>query len=153
MRWRVLVGAVGVVALAALALGRNSARRPETPAASRPAPPPRADPVPSSLPAPDPAAIRDVFRFAEELAGPARAESGRAREAGEGAPPLPPPAGPRLVGLLSRGGRLVAALATDGEVELAGPGDAVGGVTVLAVSEEGVRIRRPDGSEETLPLP
>jgi hypothetical protein len=47
----------------------------------------------------------------------------------------------------------MAALAADGEVELAGPGDTVGGVTVLAVSEEGVRVRRPDGSEETLPLP
>ena len=68
---------------------------------------------------------------------------------------MPPPttAGPRLVGLVRRAGRLVAALAADGEVELAGPGERAAGVTVLAVNEEGVRIRRPDGSEETLLLP
>jgi hypothetical protein len=47
----------------------------------------------------------------------------------------------------------MAALAADGEVELAGPGDRAAGVTVLAVSEDGVRIRRPDGSEVTLLLP
>lgn len=151
MRWRVLLGAVGVVVLAAIALGRSSARRPETPAAPRPAPAPRADPVPP--PVTVPAAIRDVFRFAEGPASPAHAASDRPREARENAPPSPPPAGPRLVGLLIRSGRLMAALAADGEVELAGPGDTVGGVTVLAVSEEGVRVRRPDGSEETLPLP
>jgi hypothetical protein len=47
----------------------------------------------------------------------------------------------------------VAALAADGEVVLAGPGEAAAGVTVLAVDDAGVRIRRPDGSEETLALP
>ncbi len=152
MRWRVLVGALGVVALAALALGRSPARQPKTPVAPRPSPTPRADTAEPSPPALDPSGIRDVFRFAEDPLPPARGASDQAREA-EGEAPPPTPVGPRLVGLLSRGGRLMAALAANGEVELAGPGDRAAGVTVLAVSEDGVRIRRPDGSEETLLLP
>jgi hypothetical protein len=63
------------------------------------------------------------------------------------------PEGPRLVGLVTRAGRLTAALAVDGEVVLAGPGETAAGVTVVAVNEEGVRIRRADGTEETLALP
>jgi hypothetical protein len=47
----------------------------------------------------------------------------------------------------------MAALSVDGEVELAGPGDSAAGVTVLSVGEEGVRVRRADGSEQTLTLP
>ena len=154
MRWRVLVAALGVVALAALALGRNPGRRPEVPGAGRPTPRPRAAAAQPPAPAPtlDPEGIRDVFLFAEAPLPPTRGASGQAREAKEEVPP-PTTAGPRLVGLVSRAGRLVAALAADGEVELAGPGERAAGVTVLAVNEEGVRIRRPDGSEETLLLP
>jgi hypothetical protein len=58
----------------------------------------------------------------------------------------------RLVGLLWRTGRLVAALSLDGEVELAAPGETAAGVTVVAVAEDGVRVRRPDGSERLLVL-
>jgi hypothetical protein len=47
----------------------------------------------------------------------------------------------------------VAALAADGDVVLAGPGETAAGVTVLAVDDAGVRIRHADGSEETLALP
>jgi hypothetical protein len=47
---------------------------------------------------------------------------------------------------------VLAALAADGEVVLAGPGEAAAGVTVVAVDDEGVRVRRADGSEEVLPL-
>jgi len=43
--------------------------------------------------------------------------------------------------------------AVDGDVVLAGPGERAGVVTVLEVGEEGVRIRRGDGSEELLALP
>ena len=73
----------------------------------------------------------------------------------DAAPPVPaPPApGPRLVGLVRRSGRLVAALALDGEVVLAGPGESAAGVTVVSVGDESVRIRRGDGSESTLVLP
>jgi hypothetical protein len=47
----------------------------------------------------------------------------------------------------------VAALDVDGEVVLAGPGEAVAGVTVLSIGEEGIRVRHADGREETLLLP
>jgi hypothetical protein len=61
--------------------------------------------------------------------------------------------GPRLVGLIRRGGRLVAAFAIDGEVVLGAAGEAVAGVTVVSVEAEAVRVRRSDGTEETLTLP
>ncbi len=151
MRPRVLVAALGIVALAALALGRVPNRRPATPT-GRLAPAPRAEETPPAPRVVDPEGIRDLFRFADESPrtpeGPARA-----RAQAQDAPPPTPPPGPRLVGLVSRGGRMVAALAGDGEVVLAGPGETAAGVTVLAVDEEGVRIRRADGSEETLVLP
>jgi hypothetical protein len=98
----------------------------------------------------DPAGIRDVFRFADEPLPTAHGEPTAARVDGERAAA---PAGPRLVGLVWRAGRLMAALFVDGEVELAGPGDSAAGVTVLAVGEEGVRVRRADGREQTLALP
>jgi hypothetical protein len=98
----------------------------------------------------DPAGIRDVFRFADEPLPTAHGEPTAARVGGER---TAAPAGPRLVGLVRRAGRLMAALSVDGEIELAGPGDSAAGVTVLAVGEEGVRVRRADGSEQTLALP
>ena len=67
------------------------------------------------------------------------------------ATPTPEPF--RLVGLVRRQGKLLAAFSLEGEVVLAGPGDDVAGVTLLEVSEEGVRIRRRDGSEGRLALP
>ena len=93
-----------------------------------------------------------MFRFADEPRPAAHGEPAAARVDGERAA-APAPAGPRLVGLVRRAGRLMAALSVDGEVELAGPGDSAAGVTVLSVGEEGVRVRRADGSEQTLALP
>jgi hypothetical protein len=91
-----------------------------------------------------------VFRFAEQ---PSPAEFRPVvSEEGPGKP-APPPSGPHLVGLVIRAGHLAAALAADGDVVLASAGETAAGVTVLAVGEEGVRIRRPDGREEFLPLP
>jgi hypothetical protein len=153
VRLRVLVAALGIVALAALALGRVPTGRPATPA-GRVAATPRAH---ADTPAPrvvDPEAIRNLFRFADVPARlPGAGREGARREAARPAAPAPTaPPGPRLVGLVSRGGRTVAALAADGEVVLAGPGETVAGVTVIAVDEDGVRIRRPDGSEELLQL-
>lgn len=149
MRSRVLMAALGVVALAALALGRGPSPRPATRRAA-PTLPSAAPSEPSASPV-DPEEIRDVFRFARE------AGAAVSTEAGPGAPaPRPTPsaaAGPRLVGLVRRSGRLLAALASDGEVVLAGPGEPAAGVTVLSVGEDGVRVRRPDGSEATLLLP
>jgi hypothetical protein len=63
------------------------------------------------------------------------------------------PEAERLVGLVRRQGRLLAAFAVDGEVVLAGPGDRAGELTVLDVGEEGVRVRRADGSEGRIALP
>jgi len=99
----------------------------------------------------DLARIRDVFRFVDEPRPGALREPATARLEGRPAPSTPP--GPRLVGLVRRGGRLMAALTRDGDVELAGPGDSAAGVTVLSVGEEGVRVRLPDGTEQTFALP
>jgi len=114
--------------------------------------PTSAFPGQASAPRPaDPAGIRDVFRFADEPRPTAHRGPAAARVGGQ--PATPTPAGPRLVGLVRRAGRLMAAMSVDGEVELAGPGDLAAGVTVLSVGEEGVRVRRADGSEQVLALP
>ena len=47
----------------------------------------------------------------------------------------------------------MAALSIDDEVVLLGPGQSAAGYSVLAVSEEAVRLRGADGHEETLALP
>lgn len=149
MSSRPLAAALIVAAAAALAVawgvGRDTA--PSGPrAVSRGTPEAR----PSPLPAIDPRGLRDVFRYADEPAGPGWAEPGATN------PPAGQPllvTGPRLVGLLWRGERLVAALAIDGAVLLAGPGETVAGITVVSVDGEAVRIRRSDGTEETLTPP
>ena len=151
MRPRVLGAALAIVALAALALGRVPTGRPATPA-GRIGTAPRAEETPPAPRVVDPEGIRDLFRFADASPRPPEGPA-RARSRAQDTPPPASPPGPRLVGLVSRGGRMVAALAADGEVVLAGPGEAAAGVTVLAVDDEGVRIRRADGSEETLVLP
>jgi len=98
----------------------------------------------------DPEAIRDVFRFVERPATVASpVESTPAPAAVSDLEPEPF----RLVGLVRRQGRLLAAFAVDGNVVLAGPGEAAGDVTVLEVGEEAVRLRHSDGSEERLALP
>jgi Tfp pilus assembly protein PilP len=115
-------------------------------AAAAPAPEP-------STPALDPSGIRDVFRFADEPAPAAERARGPSASSGEEPLASASTSGLRLVGLLRRGGRTVAALAADGEVEIAGPGETAAGVTVLSVGEDRVRVRRADGREETLVLP
>ena len=146
-----------ILLLAALAIAAGAlvmAQRPAAPAVGPPAAV-SAERGPSALGRPDapvdPAEIRDVFRFAE------RPSTVKARPAARAAPllagPSPSPELPRLVGLVRRGGRLLAAFAVDGDVVLAGPGETAAGMTVLEVSEEGVLVRRKDGSEERLLLP
>ena len=152
-RWLFAAALVGlVVALAAGAVGRAPARSPQSPRVARPVEAPRLAGAASATPTADPAGIRDVFRFADGPSLATRGEPAATRVEGERAVP-DVPAGPRLAGLVRRAGRLMAVLSVDGEVELAGPGDSVAGVTVLSVDEEGVRVRRADGSEQTLPLP
>lgn len=143
-----LSAALLAVAVGALSVARSGPPREAAPA--RQAPPaaviPRA-PGPVDVPA-----LRDVFRFADEE--PRQAAAGPVSvRALPSLTPAPAPIGPRLVGILRRSGRLVAALALDGEVELAGPGESAAGVTVTAVREDGVTIRRRDGGEATLQLP
>jgi hypothetical protein len=147
-RWPLAVALAGlVVALAAAARGPAPQQR----HVSRPAGALRPAEEASGLRSIDPAGIRDVFHFADDRRNDARGEPVAARVESE--PAATPPPGPRLVGLVRRGGRLMAALSVEGEVELAGPGQSVGEVTVLSVGEEGVRVRRADGSELTLALP
>jgi hypothetical protein len=152
-RWLFAAALLGLVVTLA---GVGTARAPAPPAVgprvAGPVQAPRSGEASLVGPA-DPVGIRDVFRFADEplpAAHPGPVASARAD--GERAP-APAPGGPRLVGLVRRAGRLMAALSVDGEVELAGPGDSAAGVTVLSVGEEGVRVRCADGSEQTLALP
>ena len=153
MRSRVLLAVLGVAALVALALGSGPSRGPALPPAGRLAGAPLPPAPETSVSAVDPARIRDVFHFADERAPAAVPASGPSTPAAKGAP-TPASNGPRLVGLVWRSGRLMAALAAaDGEVELAGPGEMAAGVTVLSVGEDRVRVRRPGGAEETLVLP
>jgi hypothetical protein len=99
----------------------------------------------------DAATIRDVFRFVERqsLAAPLVARTPAPAVTSAAASPEPF----RLVGLVRRQGRLLAAFAIDGEIVLLGPGETAGDVSVLEVGEEEVRIRRRNGPEERLALP
>jgi hypothetical protein len=140
--------------LAALALAAAAlvmAQRPRLPEATAPQSGPARSPRASEAATPvDPATIRDVFRFGERPApAPVRSEPRPA------ATPLPTPSPelPKLVGLVRRQGRLLAAFSQAGEVVLAGPGDTAAGVTVVDVSEDGVRVRLKDGTEELLRVP
>ena len=156
-RAALLASALAVVALVAWALVRGGPGRTAAPAL--PSRPRAAAPAPAASSAPAPAVVeprRNVFRFGDEPHAEGARASGASsrRRAAEPAPAPVPETGPRLVGLVRRGGRLVAAFAApDGEVELAGPGEAAGGVVVVAIGDDSVRVRRPDGSEATLPLP
>ena len=153
VRARLVLAALGVAAVAMLAIGRVAPLpAPPPPAGPRAAAPPAAEAAPPSRPV-DPEGLRDVFRFAEDPA-PAEPPSSPARRARRRcASRRPGPLGPRLVGLVRRAGRLAAALAADGDVVLALPGENAAGVTVLTVGEEGVLVRHPDGREELLSLP
>lgn len=148
----VLVGLAAVVAWIAVE-GPAARSAPRAPAAqSAGAGTPRGA-APPTRPV-EPGQIRDVFRFADDSIPSARAGPVTGVSSAEAGPtPVPTPLGPRLVGLVRRAGRLVAALAADGEVVLAGPGETAAGVTVLSVGEDGVRVRYADGREEVLSLP
>jgi hypothetical protein len=146
-RVAIAVLAAGVLAAIALQPGGSATPRPR-PAESGVEP--QAAPAPPETPV-DPGGLRELFRFGDEPA-PEAARSG-ATSAPEVAPGRAERTGPRMVGLVRRGGRLVAVLVADGEVVLAGPGESAFDLTVLSVDSEASRVRYPDGREETLPLP
>lgn len=155
MRARVVFAALAVAVVAMLAIGRVApGPSPQPPAGPRAAAAPAAEATPPSRLV-DPEGLRDVFRFAEDPVSAEPSEPGPpGAETRRESPPGPTsPTGPRLVGLVRRAGRLAAALAADGEVVLALPGESAAGVTVLTVGEEGVLVRHPDGREEMLSLP
>jgi hypothetical protein len=146
-----LLGALAVLALLALLATRETGRA-VTPESN---PPRRLSPPAVGLAPPEPVAIesvRDPFRYGDlpVSAPPVRP-----------APVLTPPPEPtpapepayRLVGVLEREGRLCAALSIGGEVVLLAPGESSGGVTVLAVQEDGIRVRGPDGRDEVVAQP
>jgi type IV pilus biogenesis protein PilP len=143
---------IAAAALAAAVLFTARGRRPVVEAPARPASEPRPQAASEVPLAPvDPSEIRDVFRYAERA--PMPMPRGAPRPAPAASTPSPASDLPRLVGLVRREGRLLAAFSLGGGVVLAGAGDTADGLTVLDVTDEGVRIRRKDGSEEQLRVP
>ncbi len=113
---------------------------------------PRVSPAPADS---DLRALRDIFRYADDPVLPAPGAPRAAARADDVLQEAASPASSRarLVGLVQRGGRLVAALALDGEVVLLSENESAAGFTVLAVTEEAVRLRGPDGDDIWLALP
>lgn len=100
--------------------------------------------------------IRNIFRFADVPAASPGTDSDVAGEPDRVEPPASAPGvakGPRLVGLVRRADRLVAAVAVEGEVVLLAEGQSVAGFTVTGINEEGIRLRGPGGEDSTLRLP
>ena len=98
---------------------------------------------------------RNVFEYAQPTSKPVARPTLAPEIATEVAPPeetasrAPEPV--RLVGLVNRGGQLRAALSILGEVVILGPGEEAEGYRVLSIdSDQGVRLRGPDGAERAL---
>ena len=114
-----------------------------------PPPAPRARARPQAHPASAPPEMprRNVFEFESASPAPRPAPVFVA-------PTLAPPEAPapspeptvRLVGLVRRGGALRAALAIAGETLVVGTGERAGDYIVIAVDEDGVRLRAADGA-------
>jgi hypothetical protein len=142
--------AVVVALLAALVLMRDiggGAPPPLAPPRARPARPVRSGSVPV------PASTRNVFEY-----GARPAPEPTSRPAAPVAPSLPPAIAPpvaaaavRLVGLVRRAGVIKAALQVHGETMVVGTGEAAGDYRVVAIDEDGVRLRAADGTMITLP--
>jgi hypothetical protein len=97
--------------------------------------------------------VRDSFRYGDAPVVAARPPHPRPTPPPSAAPTPPPEPAFRLVGVVRREGRLRAAISLGGEVVLLAPGESAGGVTILAVHDDGVRLRGPDGLEQVLPIP
>jgi hypothetical protein len=114
---------------------------------------PRARPMRAARPggAPVPESTRNVFEYAPRVAA---APAPRPAAVASGAPPVvqePVAPGARLVGLVRRGGVLKAALQVHGETVVVGVGEDAGDYRVVAIDEDGVRLRAGDGTILTLP--
>jgi hypothetical protein len=100
-------------------------------------------PVPERL-------VRDPFRYAERPAPPV-APPPRVARVVEAPRPTPEPISPvRLVGFVRRGDNLRAVLSVRGATTVVGAGDDAEGYRVMAVDEDGVRLRTPTGDELVL---
>jgi hypothetical protein len=154
----VLLAVAGVLAALSMLLWRPSISVVTPPGPRRAAPrTPRAVPVaPVAAPIPD----RNVFEFAE----PAPARAPAPVRATEPPPATVPPSAVetaaeevqpvRLIGLVHRGAGLRAALSILGNVVILGEGEEAEGYRVLSIDEEaGVRLRKPDGTEQALARP
>lgn len=146
-----MLGALALVSLLALLATRGTGRAvvaPET------APRRAVNPPVSAAAPPEPGpieAVRDPFRYGDlPTPAPAVARPARVAPIAPAPTPTPEPAY-RLVGVVKRDGRLRAALSIGGEIVLLAAGESAGGVTVLAVQEDGVRLRGPDGRDEVVP--
>lgn len=136
-----------LVVLAAVAVAVAPVVR--EPLARAPRPAVSTSPPELHVPAPPPLS-RDPFSYVEP-----RPPSGGAGHALDGpagsmdAPPARPPAEPpvRLVGILSRGGTLRAALVIRGELALLAVGEQAAGFTLRELDEDaGARVEGPDGA-------
>jgi hypothetical protein len=142
--------AAAVALLAAVMLMRDIGGGPPPPLA-----PPRARPARPmrSGSTPLPTSTRNVFEY-----GPRPTPEPTSRPAAM-APSLPPVGGGqpvaapavRLVGLVRRAGVIKAALQVHGETMVVGAGEAAGDYRVVAIDEDGVRLRAADGTLITLP--
>ncbi len=152
-RTRLLLALAGFALVAAfLTRGVTPALSPPATPESRPVPtpPPGVHAPPEGSREPLPVPSRNPFRYGEESKPVVRLPP---RPAAAPVPVPPPPLPIRFVGLVTREGRLRAALSVSGEVLVAGPGEEVAGYRVLAIEEEaGVRVRTPDGREILLRL-
>ncbi len=99
--------------------------------------------------------IRDIFRYADDprVAPTPPGRPGGSQGTAVSDEATPPPARARLIGLVQRSSRHMAAVIIDGEVLLLAEGESALGFTVLDIREEAVRLRDPEGNEETLELP
>jgi hypothetical protein len=150
VRARLLAG-LALAALLALLATRDMGRA-VSPEANPPRSVARSSPAPAT---PDPVAIesvRDPFRYGDVPVAALPVRPVRAASPPPEPTPTPEPAY-RLVGVVNRDGRLCAALSIGGEVVLLAPGESADGVTVLAVQEDGVRVRGPDGRDEVVSQP
>jgi hypothetical protein len=107
--------------------------------------------VPATLPDPPApaAALRNVFEYGPQPGDRRVSQPFPEPSAREEATPTSQPADPvRLVGLVSRGGLLRAALAIEGEVTVLAPGQQAFGYTLLSIDRDGdVRLKAPNGAE------
>ncbi len=150
MRARLLLG-LALLALLVV-LSTRGAGRAVAPVESEP-PRPASAPAASSLPAPVALeSVRDPFRYAD-MPAPAKAVRTAPTQPPPPTPTTPPEPAFRVVGVVIRDGRLCAALAIAGDVVLLAPGESAGGITVLAVQEDGIRLRGPDGRDEVVSPP